>query len=424
MTTLNSDKNENEETLNNESFSFLPNFIKDHDVILVDKKNPSTPDLIQIIIEKYGPSGAFYIVNIGDILRRLQLWRKLFPNIEPYYAVKSNCSRVICELLGLCGIGFDVASIEEINIVKDKVQNMNKIIFAHPIKPINSIVYARTVDVDLLVVDSEHELYKIKLYHPHANLLIRLKVDDKDSVCRFSEKFGIDKDDIENILDLASRMNLNIKGVSFHVGSNCKNAKQYYSAIEMAKYAFEVAKIKNINFDTIDIGGGFSGNNNSVELLDNISTEIYKALLAFFNYSIDNPDSLNLNLIAEPGRFFCTNSHSLVLNVLGKKVKIDKETGEKSQTIYLNDGLYGSFSAITYDYQKPTIIPYNNDDIQKYKTTVFGATCDSRDVMCSDIMLPELEISDIVYVEEFGAYTIASSSSFNGFSIKDFYYVL
>jgi ornithine decarboxylase len=410
---------ENEEIINNGTFSFLPNFIKDHSVTIIDKKNPIQSDLIQVIIEKYGPSGAFYIVNIGDILRRLQLWRKLFPTIEPFYAVKSNCSSVICELLGLCGIGFDVASIGEINIIKDKVKNMNKIIFAHPIKPIDSIVYARTVDVDLLVVDSEHELYKVKLYHPHANLLIRLKVDDKDSICRFSEKFGIDQDNITNILDLASRMNLNVKGVSFHVGSNCKNAKQYYSAIEMAKYTFDIAKEKNFNFSIIDSGGGFSGDNSneSFELLENISTEIYKALEDFFN---NDP---NLTLMAEPGRFFCTNSHTLVLNVIGKKVKIDKETGNKIQTLYLNDGLYGSFSAITYDYQKPTIIPYNNDDIQKYKTILQGASCDSLDVVCKDIMLPELEISDLVYVENFGAYTISSSSSFNGFSVKDFYYV-
>lgn len=414
---------ENEDKIE-ETLSFLPTFIKDHNVTIVDK-NSSTPDLIQTIIEKYGPSGAFYIVNLGNILRRVQLWKKLFPTIEAHYAVKSNCSPVICKLLGLYGLGFDVASIEEINIVKDKVQNMNKIIFAHPVKPINSIVYARTVDVDLLVVDSEHELYKIKLYHPHSKLLIRLKVDDKDSECRFSEKFGIDKDDIEGILDLASRMNLNVVGVSFHVGSNCKNANQYYSAIEMSKFAFEIGKTKNYNFNIIDIGGGFSGNDDekALTLLNEISIETYKALLEFFDYTLENANLSGLIIMSEPGRFFCTNSHTLVLNVIGKKVKIDKETGEKSQTLYLNDGLYGSFSAITYDYQKPEIIPYNNDDVQKYKTTGFGMTCDSKDTICKDIMLPELEISDIVYVENFGAYTIASSSSFNGFSVKDFYYI-
>jgi len=415
-----------QEQVQYEEYKFLPNFIKKFNVSIIDNKNATTPDLIQLIIEKYGPPGAFYIVNIGDIIRRVQLWKKIFPTIDAYYAVKSNCSAVICELLCSCGLGTDVASIEEINIVKNKVQDLSKIIFAHPVKPINSIVYARTVDVDYLVFDSEHELYKIKLHHPHCKLFMRLKVDDKDSECRFSEKFGVDKDDIEFLLDLAYKMNLNVIGVSFHVGSNCKNAKQYYSAIEMAKYVFDIAKLKGFAFTTIDIGGGFSGSNSekSLSLLQDTSFEIYKAMSDFFEYTIENAENSDIKLIAEPGRFFCTNSHTLVLNVIGKKVKIDKETKEKSQTIYLNDGTYGSFSAINYDHQTPNIVPYNNDYIKKYKTTAYGNTCDSIDIVCNNMMLPELEISDLVYVEEFGAYTISSSSQFNGFYIKDIFYVM
>lgn len=409
--------------MSDEYETFLPNFIKDHDVLIINKKDATTQDFIQLIIEKYGPPGAFYIVNIGDIIRRIQLWKKLFPTIDAFYAVKSNPSHVICELLGSCGIGADVASIEEINIVKNKVQDLSKIIFAHPIKPINSIVYARTVDVDKLVFDSEHELYKIKLHHPHAELFMRLKVDDKDSECRFSEKFGVEKDDIEFLLDLASKMGLNVVGVSFHVGSNCKNPRQYYFAFEMAKYAFDTGKTKGYNFNVIDIGGGFSGTADENEM-SKTSEEIYSGLKDFFDYTLENTETSSLSLISEPGRFFCTNSHTLVLNVIGKKVKIDKTTGEKIQTVYLNDGTYGSFSAINYDHQTPEIIPYNNDDIEKYKTRLEGQSCDGQDLICKNMMLPELEISDLVYVENFGAYTVASSSKFNGLYVNDFYYIM
>ena len=378
-------------------------------------------------------------MDIGKIIRRVQLWKKLFPTIDAYYAVKSNCSPVICKLLASCGLGMDVASIDEINVVKNLVSDKNKIIFSHPIKPINSIVYARTVDVDNLVFDSEHELYKIKLHHPHSKLFIRLKVDDKDSLCRFSEKFGVEQDNIE-FLELAHKMDLNVVGISFHVGSGCKNAKQYYSALEMAKYAFDIAEKKGFKFNTIDIGGGFAGNDSSMDLLNEISEQIYQAMNDFFNYDIENDngieDSLgrdtgtpgtkfrDIKLIAEPGRFFCCSSHTLVLNVIGKKIKIDKETGEKIQTIYLNDGIYGSFSAIKYDHQMPEIIPYNNDDVQTFRTRIEGSTCDSQDLVCDTTILPELEISDLVYVEEFGAYTIASSTRFNGFYVKDFFYVM
>ena len=39
-------------------------------------------------------------------------------------------------------------------------------------------------------------------------------------------------------------------------------------------------------------------------------------------------------------------------------------------------------------------------------------------------MLPELVIGEWVYVENFGAYTTAASSSFNGFITRDYKYIL
>ena len=82
--------------------SFLPTFIKENDVMLVDSSS-TTSDLIQNIIEKYNPEGSFYIIDIGRILRRVKLWKDLFPLIDPFYAVKCNSNKVICKLLSLTG---------------------------------------------------------------------------------------------------------------------------------------------------------------------------------------------------------------------------------------------------------------------------------------------------------------------------------
>ena len=38
-------------------------------------------------------------------------------------------------------------------------------------------------------------------------------------------------------------------------------------------------------------------------------------------------------------------------------------------------------------------------------------------------MLPELAIGEWVYVEDFGAYTMAASSSFNGFNTIGYTYI-
>lgn len=420
MTSSMEQQNDSEE----QNESFLPTFIKENDVMLVDSSS-TTSDLIQNIIEKYNPEGSFYIIDIGRIIRRVKLWKELFPLVDPFYAVKCNSNKVICKLLSLMGVGFDVASVSEINIVKNLV-DLHKVIYANPVKDSTSIRYARTTDVDFLTFDSEHELYKLKLYHPNSKLLIRLKVNDKDSECTFSEKFGVEKEEIEKLLTLAHGMQLDIIGTCFHCGSNCKNPKQYYEAIELCKYAFDLATKIGFKFTVLDIGGGFSGLNDqtSMKLLGDISGEVSHALDELFSYNEDTKDTSDLKVIAEPGRFFVTDSHTLVLSVIGKKIKLDKETGKKRMIYHLSDGTYGSFSCINYDHQNPILIPYNNDDVEKYESVIFGNTCDGLDKICNSTILPELTISDLVYCENFGSYSLASSSSFNGFSVSDFYYVM
>jgi ornithine decarboxylase len=128
----------------------------------------------------------------------------------------------------------------------------------------------------------------------------------------------------------------------------------------------------------------------------------------------DDVEQKKIHFISEPGRYFAQTSHTLVLNVIGKKITTD-DMGEKQLIYYLNDGIYGSFNCIYFDYNKPVILPFNERDGKLFKSILFGPTCDSIDLISENIMLPELAVGDWVYVENFGAYTSAASSGFNGF---------
>ena len=413
-------------------YSDLSLFLKDHNVVIPQSSDLDVYGMIELIFEKNNPSTAFYIINLGDIIRQLKLWKEMFPFIEPRYAVKCNPNKVICQLLGLLGVGFDVASKNEINLVKDYV-NIENVIYANPYKESSSIQYARSMDVDMSVFDSEYELYKIKLYHPNCQLLMRLKVDDKGSLCKFSEKFGVDFDEIDGLLKSAKVMNLNLVGLCFHVGSGCGDASQYYRALEVSKKVFDMGKEYGFEMNVLDIGGGFPGlrDENSTLLLENIKIEIDKGLTEFFNdfliegfndeiERVDIPPKLKL--LSEPGRFFVQSSHTLLVNIIGKKVK--KIDDDKICYYYLNDGIYGSFNCIFFDHQKPDILPYNERDGLRYKSIIFGPTCDSIDKICQNTQLPELEIGEWCFVKNFGAYTVAAATDFNGFTKLKAFYVL
>jgi diaminopimelate decarboxylase len=266
----------------------------------------------------------------------------------------------------------------------------------------NQIKYARANDVDLMTFDSDHELYKIKLYHPYSELILRIKVDDSESMCKFGSKFGSEIDDVKRLLEIANTLSLNVVGISFHVGSGCKNNKQFENAIRDARTCFDIAKDVGFDFKILDIGGGFE-DETFEECAEIINTSLVK-------YKFEN------DVIAEPGRFFVSSSHTLVVNVIGKKDVIDGETGEKSFVYYLNDGMYGSFNCIHFDHARPKICPFNERNGKLYKSKIFGPTCDSMDKIADDVLLPELTIGEWCYIENFGAYTSAAASSFNGFT--------
>ena len=360
---------------------------------------------------KYDTDEPYFIVDINEVKEAYKRWKKCLPNVLPYYAMKCNPNPVIVKTLCDLGCNFDCASKSEIEHILKISNDPSRIIFAHPCKYKSHLQYAKENGVNLMTFDCKEELYKIKEYHPDANILLRLAVDDSQSLCKFNIKFGCPQDNIINIIEIAKSLELNLIGFSFHVGSGCNSAYTYYDALKICNEAKTIAEKYGFNINTIDIGGGFIAHNDygkgiSFEEI----TESIKEGMKLFDDSI--------KFIGEPGRFMVQKSHTLILCVIAKK-KIDDKF-----IYYLNDGVYGSFNCIIFDHQNPKIIPISQCDCTKlYKSQIFGNTCDSLDEIKKEIMLPELFINDYLCVKNFGAYTTsAKSNSFNGYNVDKFIY--
>jgi len=256
-------------------------------------------------------------------------------------------------------------------------------------------------------------------------VVIRIAVDDSNSKCQFSSKFGASFNECEKIFELAKKLKVNIVGISFHVGSGCFSVDSFLSAIKRARETFDLAKKYDFNLNLLDIGGGFPGSTSSKPSFLDMAKEI--------NPFIDELFEKDVTVIAEPGRYFVNSCHTLVCNIFGKKEVYSKKQLELNEIVqcyhyYCNDGIYGSFSALFFDNIEIQIKPFStkkniNEVEEKFKSKIFGPTCDALDVICSNTFLPKLEIGEWFYVTEFGAYTRSSSTNFNGFSVdKSHYY--
>jgi diaminopimelate decarboxylase len=372
-----------------------------------------TYDIINDYLQENQSEEAFYIVDLGEIVNSYNNWIKLLPDVKLYYAVKCNPNPVIIEVLSTLGVNFDAASQSEIRSVIDITKDPTRIIFANPCKMTSQIKYARSNDVDLLVFDNEEELYKIKLYHPNSKLVLRLAVDDSKSKCRFSKKFGCKIIMVEELLKIANTLKLNIIGFSFHVGSNCLSAESFYEALCDCRKATDISAKYGFQINIIDIGGGFTSINPNIKFED-VACRINDGIHNFFEKELDNN---SIEFISEVGRYFVEKSHTLVLNVIGKKIVNDSESNEQIIEYYLNESTYGSFNCINNDHYRPNLLAFNERTENLKKSRCWGVTCDGGDLICDSILLPDLAIGECLFVENMGAYTIsAASSGFNGFA--------
>ena len=227
--------------------------------------NNNVSNYIKYLIQNKKVSCSFRVVNLSTIERQVMLWKRQLPDVKPYYAVKCNPDPIIVNYLGKLGVNFDCATQGEIQLITDKLGFLtDRIIYANPAKMSSHLVYAKNIGVKLTVFDSEDELLKIsKIPNQKFELLLRIATDDKDSMCRFSNKFGANPKDAEKLLEYARMLGLPVVGVSFHVGSGCGDVKTYSKSIANVADIFEISKkIGTAPMKIVDIGGGFPSNSN------------------------------------------------------------------------------------------------------------------------------------------------------------------
>lgn len=347
--------------------------------------------------------GSVAVLSKSRIDTQWQTWTKALPTIKPYYAVKCNPEPFLLKTLIDKGINFDCASLREVHNVRKCKSAYDmpspEILYAHPLKSERDIQVIGDHHIQTTVVDSVEECDKLLKCAWKGNALVRIAVNDKESKMPFSAKFGATEKELDQI---AKNSLIPLTGISFHVGSGCENPLQYKDAIEYAaEIGFAILRKYRHDPKIVDIGGGFSSDPNTFVKTANV---IQEAL---------NKVPKNRIMIAEPGRFFAQPSQDLFVKVIAKK------NGPNGFRYVIDESLYGHFSCIPFDHQKPAFIRIPQEDLTLTERPIkeailFGRTCDSLDVIAKGPM-EELVVGDWLYFPLMGAYTAATASEFNGF---------
>ena len=357
--------------------------------------------------KSFSDSGSIAVLSKSRIDSQWARWAKALPTIKPYYAVKCNPEPFLLKNLIDKGVNFDCASLREVHDVRACPTPYDmphpEILYAHPLKSERDIRVIGENQIQTTVVDSVEECDKLTMTGWKGNALVRIAVNDKESKMPFSAKFGATEKELDEI---AKHSLIPLTGISFHVGSGCENPLQYKDAIEYAaEVGFAILRKYAHEPKVVDIGGGFSSNPETfaktAKVIQETLTRVPK----------------NRIMIAEPGRFFAQPSQDLFVKVIAKK------KGPNGLRYVIDESLYGHFSSIPFDHQKPAFLRVSDTSSERpiKEAILFGRTCDSLDVIAKGPM-EELIVGDWLYFPLMGAYTSATASEFNGFPKPDLLY--
>jgi len=366
-------------------------------------------DVVHQLANNVEQEEAFYVLDVGDVIRKHKEWKLKLPRVQPFYAVKCNDSRIVLETLASLGANFDCASKSELGKVLDLGIDPERIIFANPTKQVSHVRYACSSNVRTMTFDNETELYKIKEHHPTAKMVLRFRCDAKKVQCPLGIKFGALPKDAPRLISLARQLDIDLVGVSFHVGSGCDEPEVFNRAIKIGRELFDLAATYGYNMTLFDLGGGYPGNRGSS--ISEIATIINGALDEYF------PDGCGVDIIAEPGRYYVASAFTLATRIFGRRQLSNDDDDSMSYFYYINDGVYGSFNCMLYDHATVTPLLLEPRPGPNYSSTIWGPTCDGLDQIASNVEMPLMHVGDWMVFQDMGAYTLAAAGTFNGFPV-------
>ncbi len=343
-----------------------------------------------------------YLLIDKDVVKeKVSIIGRNIRNSKVFYAVKANPDMEVLRFLNSLGVGFEIASEGELQILAALGVGPERIITSNPIKTLKFLEKAVPYGISYFAYDSIAEVEKLARYAPGCNVYVRLSVPNEGSEWPLSKKFGVEPDEAVELLLYAKKKGLNPVGITFHVGSQCNNVYNWNAAIEKAKELWEIGEQNGIKFSMLNIGGGYPIHyTKNVVDVETIEKKIDLAIAKKF--------SKDVVIFIEPGRSVVGDAGVFISTVIGKAKRGDENWLYIDVGVF--NGLMESIGGIKYVY----VVGSRNEP---EKWTIAGPSCDSFDVIDRDVILPEPEVGNRILILSSGAYTISYASEFNGFSI-------
>ncbi|MGY6534939.1 MAG: type III PLP-dependent enzyme [Pararhodobacter sp.] len=360
-----------------------------------------------------GPFDPVLFLSPATLQAQARRFMDGFPGLVTY-AVKANPEEAVITNLAAAGVsGFDVASPEEIALIRRLVPDA-MLHYNNPVRARHEIVFAVGHDVASYSVDSLGELDKLFAVVPQrreggeqVEVAARFKLPVAGATYDFGAKFGATEALAAALLRRIAAAGYT-PALTFHPGTQCTDPAAWETYIRAAG---RIAADAGVQPARLNVGGGFPSHRvqGTVPALELIFARIKAVTAEVFG---DTAPAL----VCEPGRGLVADAFAALA-----RVKALRDPGDGAAAhVFLNDGVYGAFAELPLMGAMDRVSVFAPDGRPRtgapLPRVVFGPTCDSVDRLPGDVMLPaDLEEGDFVLVQGMGAYSVVTNTRFNGF---------
>jgi diaminopimelate decarboxylase len=196
-------------------------------------------------------------------------------------------------------------------------------------------------------------------------------------------------------------------GIQMHIGSGILNPEPYKHAMEnLLKAAADIHRGLGINFEFIDLGGGFGVPYRPDEEELKIE-EMAGSIVALFKRRISEYGLGEPFLCVEPGRYIVCDAA-----VLLTRANTVKSTGHK-EFIGVDAGFNTLIRPAMYDAYHEIVLADTLRAKSERVYDVVGPLCESGDFLARDRKLQETKVGDLLVILNAGAYGFSMSSHYN-----------
>lgn len=368
-----------------------------------------------------------FVYDLDVVSARVAALRAaLPPGAELAYAVKANPNPTLLGHLAGLGLGADVASAGELDLVTRAGFDLRRVVFTGPGKTDAEIARAVRGGIRALTIESLEELDVVidlaSVAAPRQGLLLRLAIEGAGTAPEATPiisgpgagKFGLTPDEVDEAVDklqLAGAIGstgspFELLGLHAFGASNVRDAGRLVASVRtLATRAEAFADRHGLRVRLLDGGGGFGipyADSEPPLDLDALGADLAAETATWAS----RPGLAGATLLFEPGRFLVGPAGAYLMRVVRTKPRAGR-------TIAVTDGgIHHLARPVLIGQQQRTVLVGEAAERGRpdgAAADVVGPLCTGLDVLATNVPMVPPRTGDLLAVLDTGAYGFTES---------------